>query len=697
MKTKLSVLLLLTIVSLMAFGCSQQNPTVTESELQDTGLTGLEALFADKSLTIESATLNFFVLLKNWDQINVHRITEPWDEATVTANSFNDAYAPEIMGSVVSDHYGWHSVDVTALMQSWLNGTYTNYGLLLEQNDPQATKCRIYSREYPVDQPYLEIVYNTAEGPQTVLLPDVADSFVWGFQPDTPHGDMKVLYTGIDDDSELPKKALLYFDTSTLPETAILGDYVWFDVNLDGYQDIDESGIEGVRVNLYNGDSALVDSTYTDADGFYLFEDLMPGDYFIEVDEPADYFFTALDAADDAADSDIDPATGRSVSVTVDFGDKILNMDAGLYQEIKVDCGECDGKVSQLTIRYNGEAPLDLVVYDDRRRQPDRIMFEGPVVNGDEFVLDGTRRHGQMHAEISFWSADIRLAKMHTSCSMPIGPGLVVGYFEVMDGYSRRGGPLCPLDVIPEDCGECDGKVSQLTLRYNGDETNYIKVYDNVKRRANKLMFEGYVSMGDEFTVNGTGRHDEMSGQISIWNEYNRSTRIHTSCSEPIGPGMIYGDYEVVEGYSRHGGLLCPIDFVPEDNDQWCTDGKPAALTLLYTGEDSSYLLHNQEHSKVQCEGDPEFEPQVRIVVTDSETLRHRNRITWFDGEVTLDSTFEVNAALAGKSTLGAKTFVFIYDLDGELLQFIEFHTSCSQPLNENDQFGAIKLVGFTN
>ena len=35
---------------------------------------------------------------------------------------------------------------------------------------------------------------------------------------------------------------------------------------------------------------------------------------------------------------------------------------------------------------------------------------------------------------------------------------------------------------------------------------------------------------------------------------------------------------------------------------------------------------------------------------------------------------------------------LYEYDMNGNLLQFVEFHTSCSQPLNVGDQFGSILL-----
>ena len=38
-----------------------------------------------------------------------------------------------------------------------------------------------------------------------------------------------------------------------------------------------------------------------------------------------------------------------------------------------------------------------------------------------------------------------------------------------------------------------------------------------------------------------------------------------------------------------------------------------------------------------------------------------------------------------------------IYDASGNLLQAVEFHTSCSQPLVKGDQFGSVELVDLTH
>lgn len=73
------------------------------------------------------------------------------------------------------------------------------------------------------------------------------------------------------------------------PVLSAIGNYVWFDEDGDGDQDAGEAGIPNVRVELWvdtdgNGSyETLVATTYTDANGGYLFPDLDAGEYRVDV------------------------------------------------------------------------------------------------------------------------------------------------------------------------------------------------------------------------------------------------------------------------------------------------------------------------------------------------------------------------------------------------------------------------------
>ena len=120
----------------------------------------------------------------------------------------------------------------------------------------------------------------------------------------------------------------------TQTSTASVGDRVWLDNNADGVQDAGEPGVSNVLVSLYNSVSILVRSTYTDVNGNYLFTDVTPGTYTIGVSLPPAFVFSPNNGAiSGATNSDIVPATGRTVTFTVNAGDQITYIDAGIRSQ----------------------------------------------------------------------------------------------------------------------------------------------------------------------------------------------------------------------------------------------------------------------------------------------------------------------------------------------------------------------------
>jgi uncharacterized repeat protein (TIGR01451 family) len=109
---------------------------------------------------------------------------------------------------------------------------------------------------------------------------------------------------------------------------AKLGDYVWLDTNRNGIQDDTEVGVPGVLVTLYRADGTALATDTTDADGFYLFENLAPGSYYVGFAKPQGYAFTQYDAgSDDGLDSDaLVPTVTMNVATSsneVKLGDRM--------------------------------------------------------------------------------------------------------------------------------------------------------------------------------------------------------------------------------------------------------------------------------------------------------------------------------------------------------------------------------------
>gem|GEM_PF-6631150 len=137
-------------------------------------------------------------------------------------------------------------------------------------------------------------------------------------------------------------------------QSASVGNYVWWDYDHDGIQDGGdlEPGIAGVTVELWECEgTAALDSTLTDEDGYYLFDDLMPGDYYLKFILPDGYMFTQQDAgSDDDLDSDANATTGATACTTLDPGEGDMSWDAGMYMKWRTD-DSATGSGTRITLK----------------------------------------------------------------------------------------------------------------------------------------------------------------------------------------------------------------------------------------------------------------------------------------------------------------------------------------------------------
>jgi hypothetical protein len=144
-----------------------------------------------------------------------------------------------------------------------------------------------------------------------------------------------------------PGEDKLSVDMGILPPagSAALGDLVWFDLNNDGLQTAGEPGVQGVMVTLYNGAGNIEANTTTDANGNYHFVGLAPGTYNVGFDNlPVGYDFATYNAdltgINGNANSDADPVTGLTQTVTLVAGDNNLNLDAGIVSVTIASLGD---------------------------------------------------------------------------------------------------------------------------------------------------------------------------------------------------------------------------------------------------------------------------------------------------------------------------------------------------------------------
>ena len=447
-----------------------------------------------------------------------------------------------------------------------------------------------------------------------------------------------------------------------------IGDKVFYDSNGNGIQDLGEPGLEGVTVKLLDSNGNVITSTVTNGDGSYLFFGLTAGDYQVQIN-PADLPAGLVPSADLDGVS-----TPNLTAISIGVGEERLDADFG-YKPDNANCNSCDGKVTQLTFQYTGDgAHVEIV-----QKKDGETVFSDNVEQGDLISIQGVDKKGTLSTEIKILVDGMVAERIHTSCSVDIGPGQVYGDFTIVDGASRNGGPLCPVDTAPpgdgggngDDCAACDGKITSLTLAYHGDAGHL-----EVQQKKGSVLFSDQISAGDFFTLQGTDKRGTMGTEISFYLDGQEIQSIHTSCSDEIGIGQFWGDFEVLDGTSLRGGQLCPVDGggePPSDgggNDDGGNeppaggncgecDGKVNFLALEYTGSDAAHIT----------------------------VVQKKDNDTVFAGQVLPGEHFEFSGT-DKKGTLGTEILISV---NGNFAQAI--HTSCSDDIGIGSVFGDFLVV----
>ena len=122
----------------------------------------------------------------------------------------------------------------------------------------------------------------------------------------------------------------------------------------------------------------------------------------------------------------------------------------------------------------------------------------------------------------------------------------------------------------------------------------------------------------------------------------------------------------------------------PSDVDQCDINGKPVSLSFEYIP--GTIVMTGQDSSKATATGTPDEDGESYIVVGDGDL---------FAGLVQEGSVFTIGGSF------GSNTVFEIYDNQAAFnagdspLQTLEYHTSCSQPIQLGDTIGSVILVGY--
>ncbi len=150
--------------------------------------------------------------------------------------------------------------------------------------------------------------------------------------------------------------------------------FVWVDTQRNCYMDAGEKPLEGVQVDLLDPKGVVIQTTYTDVDGKYLFDNLPPGNYSVFEHQPPGYFHGGQMANKGGGTTDkTSPDLIWDIDIT--SGEDLTHFDF-----CEVPSSEISGYVFKdgaSFITPDGQVPADFHLHRDGSRTSDDTPLSG--------------------------------------------------------------------------------------------------------------------------------------------------------------------------------------------------------------------------------------------------------------------------------------------------------------------------------
>lgn len=394
-------------------------------------------------------------------------------------------------------------------------------------------------------------------------------------------------------------------------------------------------------------------------------------------------------------------------------------------------CGATSHNQGPGRVSCTGDPGLASVVYVTAVGDADKYYLVNHEVSlGEAFSIDAASvREDKLKNTTTIYLKNAsgqtyQKIELTTSGSQPLGFEDQFGGL-VLEGYLSKDNATCGNPQIENrnimDCDKETGESPRLlTFRYSGQGCEAM----DHNQDPNKVHCSGdagfapvvYVTaIGDddryylinrEVSLDGTFSVDaarvgesKLKSTTTIYlrdeeGQLLQTIELHTSGSQPLGTTDRYASLSLVGYLGEHGGV-CGKPRVPTTEGDCCdyTGKKPQILTLQYTGDGCGTISHNQDPAMVQCSGDPDYAPFVYITAVSVDG--NKREVIFTDLPVPLNGIFDVDAMSIDEKKFKKDIAFYLKDAQGNVLQEVTFRASCSEPLGEGNQFGALRLEGY--
>jgi hypothetical protein len=181
-------------------------------------------------------------------------------------------------------------------------------------------------------------------------------------------------------------------DLGLIPQSTVVGDYVWDDANGNGLQDAAEFGIPSATATIYNTAGVALGSSITNSEGKYYFQNIPKGAYYLTyANYPVGMQYTVKESNPYATNgSNVNPITAQTNVYNINTYGDTLHIDAGLRVLNTANIGNqiwFDGNGDGL--QNNNEPPVAGVTVTLKNAGPNGI-----VGDADDFVFGTTMSDG---------------------------------------------------------------------------------------------------------------------------------------------------------------------------------------------------------------------------------------------------------------------------------------------------------------